>query len=304
MGRSINEARSIMRLSERAISVAGLIGLIAAACEYTTAPLPSSAARFEPPPVYSTYWSIVEACSERTIDVRDWTFFTVPRGALREAGYGDAAAYTSVANHQIVFEAGVESNPSDVRHEMLHAVLGTAYARGNPAQQHPPKYFRGLCEGVVYCDQGCLDAGPPPALPPADAPVLALSSLQVGVEVRSQVSRTGVDRALPIVLRATNPTNHSVWLALEPTLGASPPAAHWIGFRIAPAEQSLPIGDLTRVDSTGIVFQASDGKVAFAAGQTRWLVFDMSGRLYPPGDYQVVGVFNTRQISAPLLITP
>lgn len=187
---------------------------------------------------------------------------------------------------------------------MLHAILGAGYARGNSAQSHPPKYFRGLCAGVVYCDQGCLDAGPAPTLAPPDAPVVGVATLQVGIDVRPQVSRTGTDRALPIVLRATNPTNHPVWVALESTVGALPPAAHWIGFRVVPEQQSLAIGDLTRVDSTGIVFQASDGKIAFAARQTRWLVIDMSGRLYPPGNYQVVGVFNTRQISVPLLVTP
>jgi hypothetical protein len=293
-----------MRRAQRVVSIVCLLGVVGTACEYSTAPLPSSAVRFDPPQVYSTYWSIVEACSERTLDIRGWTFYTVPEGALREAGYDDAAAYTNVVNRQIVFDTGVENIPSDVRHEMLHAILGAAYAGGNSAHQHPPKFFRGLCEGVVYCDQGCLDAGPPPTPAAPDAPVVAVSSLQVGVDVRPKVSHTGVDRALPVVLRATNPANHSVWVALQPTPGALPPAAHWIGFRIVPADQALPIGDLTRVDSTGIVLQVLDGKVAFAAGQTRWLVFDTSGRLYPPGDYQVVGVFNTRQISVPLVITP
>jgi hypothetical protein len=293
-----------MRNARRVLFIAGLLSASVIGCEYATAPLPAEAVRFEPPPVYSTYWSIVEACSKRTADFRDWSFYRVPEGGLREAGYKDAAAYTNVVRHQIVFEAGNESDPSGVRHEMLHAILGTSYARGNSAQQHPPKYFRELCDGVVYCDPGCEEAGPAPNLVAPNAPLIAVSALQIGVDVRPQVSRTGVDRALPIVLHATNPTDHSVWLALEPTLGASPPAAHWMGFRVVPAEQALPIEDLNHVDSTGIVFLAQSGKVAFAAGQTRWLVVDMSGRLYPPGNHKVVGVFNTRQISVPLLVTP
>ncbi len=294
-----------MRNTPRGVSVAaGLISAIAAGCEYTTAPLPISAVQLEPPPFYSTYWSIVEACSKRTADFHDWTFYTVPEGALREAGYGDAEAYANVESRQIVFETGVESNPGPVRHEMLHAILGREYARGNSAKSHPPKYFRGLCAGVVYCDQGCEDAGPAPTLAPPGAPVVAVSALEIGVEVRPQVSRSGTDRALPVVLRATNPANHPVWVALSPTIGVSPPAAHWIGFRIVPAEQTLPIADLTSVDSTGIVLTAPDGRVPFAANQTRWLVFDMSGRLYPAGNYQVVAVFNTRQISVPLTVIP
>jgi hypothetical protein len=30
----------------------------------------------------------------------------------------------------------------------------------------------------------------------------------------------------------------------------------------------------------------------------------MSGALYPPGEYLVVGIFNTRQVAVPLTVTP
>jgi hypothetical protein len=238
-------------------------------------------------------------------DFRAWTWYQVPLGALRAAGYGNAEAYTDVAARQIVIEAGLETNGSPIRHEMLHALLGPAYALGSSAHQHPPAYFQGRCAGVVYCDQGCRDAGAPPPSAPIGAPALPLSALDVGIDViPTHVSRTGHERALTLVLRATNPSGQGGWVALDPTLGASPPSAHWRGFRILPAGQPLPVTDLTRVDSTGIVSVDPDGQVPFAAGQTRWVVFDMSGALYPPGDYQVVGIFNTRQISAPLTIVP
>lgn len=294
------------RARDRAATVLALASLVGSGgCQDATAPLPSGASRFAPPPVYSSWWGLVEACSGRTGVFAAWAWYRVPDGALRAAGYGNAAAYTDVAARRVVMEEGLEANGSPIRHEMLHALLGPAYASGNSAQVHPPAYFQGRCAGVVWCDQGCADAGPPPPSAADGAPALPLSALDVGINViPTGVSRTGTDRALTIVLHATNPTAEPRWLALAPTLGVSPPSAHWWGFRIVPAGQSLPVTDLTRVDSTGIVFVIPAGRVPFAAGQTRWQVFDMSGGAYPPGDYQVVGIFNTRQIAVPLTITP
>lgn len=270
------------------------------------APLPLGAVRFEPPPVYARWWAVVEACAGRTGDFAAWTWYQVPAGALRAAGYGNAAAYTDVAARRVVVSAGLQSNGSPMRHEMLHAVLGLTYASGSSAHQHPAAYFQGRCAGVVYCPQeGCADAGAPPPSAPADAPTLPLSTLAVGLDVvPARVSQRGADRALTLVVRAANPSARPGWVALEATPGAPAPAAHWMGFRIVPAGQPLPVADLTRVDSTGIVAVDPDGRVPFAAGETRRLVFDMSGALYPPGDYLVVGVFNTRQVAAPLTVTP
>jgi len=275
------------------------------ACEIATAPLPGGATRFEPPPVYARWWALVESCSGRKSDFNAWSWYRVPAGAWSDAGYGDFEAYTDIAAHRIVMEEGLETNGSAIRHEMLHALLGPVFASSNPVLEHPPAYFRGLCAGVVWCDRGCEDAGPAPLSAPDGAPALPLSAFAVGIDViPTRVSQTGPDRALTIVLHARNASGHAGWLTLEPTPGASPPAAYWWGFRVVPAGEPLPVTDLTRVDSTGIVSLVPEGRVPFAAGQTRWLVIDWSGRLYPPGNYQVVGIFNTRQIAVPLTITP
>jgi hypothetical protein len=275
------------------------------ACENPTGPLPGGAVRFDPPAVYARWWALVEACSGRQSDFNSWTWYRVPINAWRAAGYQNFAAYTNVLGHRIVMEEGVESEGVIIRHEMLHALLGPVYASGNSAMEHPPAYFRGRCAGVVGCDQGCEDAGPPPQSAPPDAPALSLSDFDVGFDViPTIVSQSASDHALTFVLHVRNASGHAGWLTLRRTPDVTPPAAHWWGFRVVPANQPLPVTDLTSVDSTGIVLVIPDGRVPFAAGQTRWLVFDWSGRAYPPGNYNVVGIFNTRQIPVALTITP
>lgn len=269
-------------------------------------PLPTSAERFAPPPVFARWWPLVEGCSGRTGDFAVWAWYQVPAGALRAAGLGNAEAYTDVAAHRVVLTAGVEKIGSAVRHEMLHALLGPAYASGGPARVHPPAYFQGRCAGVVYCpDVGCADAGPAPVTAPPDVPTLPLAALTLGVDViPASVSRAGADHALTIVIRATNPNVRPAWVPLDATPGVPAPRVAWRGFRIVPAAQPLPVTDLTRVDSTGIVAIDTARRVPFAAGETQRVVFDMSGAQYPPGDYLVVGIFNTRQVAVPLTVTP
>jgi hypothetical protein len=256
--------------------------------------------------VYARWWALVEACSGRTADFTRWAWYRAPAGALRDAGYGAAAAYTDVAARRIVLGPQADGNPGPVRHEMLHALLGGAYASGGSAHQHPPAYFQGRCAGVVHCPpEGCGDAGAPPVSAAPGAPALPLARLDVAVEViPGRVSRTAADRDLTIVVRATNPTPQPGWVALAPTPGTSAPAARWTGFRVVPADQPLPVTDLTRTDYTGTVSVHREGRVPFGAGETQRWVYDMAGAVYPPGEYRVVGIVNTRQVSAPLTVTP
>ena len=302
---SISRALSCER-RRRVATVLALAGLLAAgACDIATAPLPGGATRYEPPPVYARWWGLVEECSGRRGDFAAWSWYRVPVNAWRDAGYGAYEAYTDVAAHRIVMKEGLETNGSPIRHEMLHALLGPMFASETDVLAHPPAYFRGLCAGVVWCDKGCEDAGPAPPSPPDGAPALPLLDFEVGIQViPTSVSHTGTDRALTLVLHARNVSGKAGWLMLEPTPGISPPAAYWWGFRVVATGQPLPITDLALVDSAGIVSLIPEGRVPFASGQTRWLVIDWSGRLYQPGNYQVVGIFNTRQIAAPLTITP
>src|SRR5665213_3206606 len=168
---------------------------------------------------------------------------------------------------------------------MLHALLG-------------PAYFQGRCAGVVYCPEiGCQDAGAAPVMAPADAPTLPLSALDIQMDVLpDRVSRTGVDRALTLIVRVTNPSAEPVWVQLDATPDLPAPWGHWYGFRIVPALQTVPIPGIARDDSGGVITPVSVRRVAFAAGQPRQLVFDLSGALYAPADYLAVGISNTRQV--------
>lgn len=305
-------ARRVL-LTAGALALGGALGPSACRDVLAPYPLPAGAARFAPPPAYARWWALVEACAGRAGDYGAWSWYTAPRGALKAGGLGDAAGYADPVARRIVVTAGLESDGGVVRHEILHAVLGPAYATGGDAQQHPPAYFQDRCAGVVYCPQdGCADAGPPPAAAPADAPTLPLASLDVRVDaLPARVSRTGAtwaDRELTLVVRATNPTARPVWVPLE-AVAARPSWAPtpWVprfGFRIVPAGQPLPPTDFARFDSTGAVFGDTARRVAFAAGQTRYLVVDWSGRPYAAGDYAAVGVFNTRQTWTPLAVEP
>ena len=287
-------------LGAYSLVLASPIGLDA--CRDATAPLPDNAVRFVPPPVYARWWTIVEACSGHTGDFAAYTWYVAPDNSLRN----NAAAYTEVAARRIVLESSQQNAGSIVRHEMLHALLGPAYASGTSAHEHPPAYFQGRCAGVVYCPEiGCQDAGAAPVMAPADAPTLPLSALDIQMDVLpDRVSRTGVDRALTLIVRVTNPSAEPVWVQLDATPDLPAPWVHWYGFRIVPAVQTVPITGIARDGSAGVITRDSVRRVAFAAGQTRQLVFDLSGALYAPADYLAVGIFNTRQVWTPFTIVP
>lgn len=296
--------RRAVRLVVFALALVGSLG--SGACRDVAAPLPVSAVRFTPPPVYARWWAITEGCSGRTGDFAAYSWYVVPGHSVPDGRVRNVAAYADVVGRRMVFAASWRDDGGTVRHEMLHALLGPAYASGDLAHQHPPAYFQGRCAGVVDCPEiGCGDAGPAPVTAPANAPTLPLSAVDIRVDLLSNpVSRTGADNFVSLIVRVTNPSTGPVWVPLEATPDLRPPYVHWYGFRIVPAGQRVPIADLTRTDSAGMVTSDSIRRVPFAARQTREWVIDMPASVYPAGDYLAVGFFNTRQVWTPLTVTP
>jgi hypothetical protein len=185
-------------------------------------PLPPGAARFDPPPVYARWWAQVEACSGLRGDLAAYTWYAVP-GAVPHRS-GPVAGYADPWNRRAVLADRYREDGAGVRHEMLHLLLGVAFAEVEPARQHPPAYFQGRCEGVVDCAaDGCADdRGAPPPLAPAGAPTLPVSALDVRVDVEPAApSRSAADPWFAVVVRVTNPTGGPVWVPLE---GAEPGA--------------------------------------------------------------------------------
>ena len=287
-----------------AYALAGLLG--PGACREVSAPLPPGAVRFPPPASYARWWALTEGCAGRTGDLAAYAWYAVPGTSVPDSRRGDVSAYTDVTTRRIVIATHWRGDGPTVRHEMLHALLGPAYASGGPAAQHPPAYFQGGCVGVVACpDVGCRDAGPAPVPAPADAPMLPLSALDVRVDVLpDRVSRTGPDGVFSVVVRVTNPSAEPVRVPLEATPDLPAPWVRGYGFRIVPAGAQLPIAIPAQSDSAGMVTSDSVRRVPFGAGQTRQLVIDMPARLYPAGAYLTVGVFNGRQVSARLTVDP
>jgi hypothetical protein len=107
-----------------------------------------------------------------------------------------------------------------------------------------------------------------------------------------------------VVVRATNPRPAPVWVTLDPSPDLLAPWVRGFGFRIVPAAAPLPVDDLARADSAGMITVDSVRRVAFGAGQTRRWAIDLPASLYRAGEYRAVGIFNARQAWAPLTVAP
>ena len=278
----------------------GLMALAIAACRDSTAPLPSGARRFDPPPVFARWWALTEACSERSGSFAAYSWYVVPGSYAPTPSTPNVSAYTDVKAHRIVLAETVWGFGGTVRHEMLHALLGRDHASGSPEQIHPPEYFQGRCKGAVACPESCASAGPAPVTAPADAPLLPVASLASDIKLlTSPASLAGSDSILSIIVRVTNPTANPAWVALEQSPVVSAPFTSYFSFGIMPAGRDTQLVRL--VQSVPIA------PVPFAAGQTRESVLDVNLRAVglSPGDYVVTGGFNTRApVSTQLRILP
>jgi hypothetical protein len=264
-------------------------------------PLPPGAARFDPPPVYARWWAQVEACSGLRGDLAAYTWYAVP-GAVPHRS-GPVAGYADPWNRRAVLADRYREDGAGVRHEMLHLLLGVAYADVEPARQHPPAYFQGRCEGVVDCAaDGCADdRGAPPPLAPAGAPTLPVSALDVRVDVEPAApSRSAADPWFAVVVRVTNPTGGPVWVPLE---GAEPGGAAAPGLPVAGFGYRIGPPD-SEASWEGAVRAAPSARVSFLAGQTRQYVVDVNAAAWPAREYAATGFYNTRRASAPFRVTP
>lgn len=284
----------------RVVVALGLVAMAIGACRDFTAPLPSGARRFHPPPVYARWWALTEGCAQRSGSFAAYSWYVVPGNYAPTPSIPNASAYTDVSARRIVLAESVWDFGGTVRHEMLHALLGRDHASGTPAQIHPPEYFQGRCEGVVVCPDSCTAAGPAPVTAPADASVLPVTALALDIELfTSPASLSGPDSILSIIVRVTNPTAKPVWVPLEQSTVITAPFTSYFSFRITPAG-----ADTQLVRAVQAIPIAS---VSFAAGQTRESVLDVNLRAFglAPGDYAVTGGFNARDpVLAPLRVLP
>lgn len=299
--------RSAPRLRARGWVVAWACAL---GCRGVTDPvglaLPADATRYAPPPVYARWWAQVEACAGLTGAFAAYAWYEVA-GARVPYPTREAVAYTEPEAHRVVIAAAFRDDGPTLRHEMLHALLGSAYA--DPAHWHPPAYFQGRCEGWVGCPPiGCADAGEPPPTAPADAPVVPRSALSVRVDVTPGTpSRSAADPWFQVRVVVTNPGPGPVWLDMGQNFGtAADPEYAGTGYGI-----TRPGGSTTSLGGAleGAFGTTRRGRIPFAAGQTRVAVYDVTAAGYPAGDYVAfgfygVGLDDPRGVSAPFSIVP
>src|SRR5579884_2440630 len=137
----------------------GWLALAGLGCRYLTdPPLPAGATRLDPPAVFARWWAMTEACSGHQGDPNAVTWYVATNSPSLSLGQQtDLAGYYSAATNRIVLADTSNLDGSEIRHEMLHALLGPS-VRGHPRDQ-----FLGRCAGTVTCIAACIsDGGPPP----------------------------------------------------------------------------------------------------------------------------------------------
>lgn len=272
-----------------AVGYAALLasGFGAAGCaSVTDPPLPGGAAAFAPPAVYARWWAQAEVCSGRTGDLAAVRWFVVPGAdTIPLAGQGEVNGYWSAGSNEIVLAEHSVRDGGVVRHEMLHALL-----RGGG---HPPAEFQGRCAGYVTCYGVCADAGAPYPPPPAGAPVLAPTDLQLTVEATpAAVARVPGDSGVTVVVRATNPRGVPVWVQLVPPPGCGLRCPDFTGFG-----GGIGFSDFAGVVSQGEIRLTTAGRIALPAGGSAVAVFDFDLDGYRPGTYLALGSFNVAGLS-------
>jgi hypothetical protein len=241
-------------------------------------PLPSDAEQFSPPAVYSQWWNMTQACSEKSGSLSSVSWYKTDE-ALHDPRNGEElSGYWSSASNRIVLKSTAMLDGSVVRHEMLHALL--------QAGSHPRTEFLGKCAGTVACAGGCItEAGPYP--PPPETPIEIgqdLLDLTVGIEPRSPAASSS--RFFSVTVFAHNRSTH--WAKAAPLLDPNDTLLTF-GYEL----RGAGIGGST-VD--GIARDPSDR--IFAPGESKRMVFDFMigdaafGQQILPGDYTVRGRFS------------
>lgn len=242
-------------------------------CRGITGPnLPIGAVPLTPPRAYTLWWSLTEACSERTGDFSAIRWYVLPGKTEFEVDGKVYQSYWWSAGNVIVVAEPVKLIGRLVRHEMLHALTGGA---------HTHEHFVDKCGGVVVCGGDCLsEAGDFPS-PPPSSPVIGSADLDVAVRVDPINPSLAVDSGwIAITVTATHPMNYPVWVQLDP---------------VAPDESSAATFGYV-LDCLGACAGASEytymtgERLGFNGGQTRQYVFD---RQLPAEAFSVRGFFNT-----------
>jgi hypothetical protein len=271
------------------ITQLAMAATLLAACERLVDPaLPSDAVAFNPPPVYTRWWAMTEACAGHSGSLASVKWDVVPNTSDFQLNGETVSGYWTEGSNSIVLAAGVRLDGSVVRHEMLHALTRTS--------GHPRVDFLEHCGGVVSCTSQCVsDGGPIPAVDPS-LPLISPDSLSVTVELVPALPSLLIDSgAFTVIVSVRNPANRSILAAL-PQLTGGVSTVFTVAIR-----NPFGIGN-TLVDVRSLV---DPSVTVFSAGETKHQYFDFtigtltSGRTITPGIYDIVGSYGSNSVKLP-----
>lgn len=257
--------------------VVASLPLALAVCDKVVGPkLPADAEQFSPPPVYSTWWQMTEACSGLSGSLPSVTWYST-NDVVYDTHSGDQiAGFWIPGRNQIVIATLSMMDGGIVRHEMLHALR----QRGG----HPRNQFLGKCGGVVDCEQACV-ADAEPYTPPSETPLQVNGDgIELNIQIAPGTPTHAVDEGrFSITVLAHNKSTH--WVTVmpsSPSIGAQTFSLDIHGTNAA----------TTRTQGT-----VDPSQTVFAPGETKRHVFDLAIGTYPiggelvPGDYFMRGGF-------------
>lgn len=202
----------------RVTRAAALAAVGALACRSVIdPPLPDAARPFTPPPAYARWWVQTEACSGRRGDLAAVRWYTTPGARTITQGRDTGlAGYYSRPSNRIVLADTAALGAAEVRHEMLHALLGVG--------GHPRAAFVEDCGGTVSCVGPCVaEAGP--ARAPDQAVAIGPGDVSVRASLEPAEPNANADGRFSYTLRVTNPRPAPVTVVL-PT-DEFGPAVRW-----------------------------------------------------------------------------
>jgi len=238
-------------------SVLALVGGLA--CGHLTDPLlQADAELFVPPPVYTRWWAMVEACSGLIRPLANVQWYAARGVLLNPDGGGEqVGGYYSLASNRIVLAGNETIDGSVVRHEMLHSLLRV---RG-----HPRVEFLQRCGGVVTCGPDCVSDAGPVTPPDPGTPTVTPADLEVTAVVSPAAPNSLMDGGFfTFTIMVRNPFPHPVIALLPRRFGGGTARSYPYDIR----------GASGGISSADLAFDL--GVTYFSAGETKRDVIDLA----------------------------